>query len=249
MINEDALLIARLNDLISASTKRQFPVFLGFLNEHEISVASLYLKKEKSVGYKFFGGYNDAERCMLAVVKGSFDIEEYYYPITGLCFKYRTEYKLNHRDFLGSLMGLGLKREAMGDILVGDGIAVVFVKDEIKEYVVSQIQKIGNVGVAIDEWNGLELPVKNEFEEISCTVSSARLDSIISAVIPLSREKSSALIKQGMVFVNAFATENVSYMVKTNDKISIRGKGKFVVGDFSGVTKKGRLKLTVKKYK
>ncbi|MEE0929711.1 MAG: YlmH/Sll1252 family protein [Acutalibacteraceae bacterium] len=249
MISEDALLIARINNLITASTKRQFPVFLGFLNEHEISITFQYLKKEKSIGYRFFGGYNDSERCILAVAQSNFEIEEYYYPITGLCFKYKTDYKLNHRDFLGSLMGIGIKRESVGDILTGNGIAIVFVKDEIKEYVVSQIQKIGNVGVTIEKWNGIELPVKNEFEEINCTVSSARLDSIISAVVPLSREKSSALIKQGLVFVNALAIESVSYTVKSGDKISVRGKGKFIIGEFSGVTKKGRLKLTIKKYK
>ncbi|MEE1056910.1 MAG: YlmH/Sll1252 family protein [Acutalibacteraceae bacterium] len=249
MTSENVLLIARINDLITASNKRHFPVFLGFLNEHEISVASQYLRKEKSINYRFFGGYNSSERCILAVAQCNFDIEEYYYPITGLCFRYKTDYKLSHRDFLGSLMGLGIKRESVGDILTGNGVAIVFVKDEIKEYVVSQIQKIGNVGVTIEEWDSIELPVKNEFEEINCTVSSARLDSIVSAVVLLSREKSSALIKQGLVFVNAFATENVSYTVKSGDKISVRGKGKFIVGEFSGVTKKGRLKLTVKKYK
>ncbi|MBQ1991384.1 MAG: hypothetical protein II233_01220, partial [Clostridia bacterium] len=69
-----------------------------------------------------------------------------------------------------------------------------------------------------------------------------------SALVPLSREKSATLIKQGYVCVNSLVTDNVSYTIKTGDKISIRGKGKFIIGEFSGVTKKGRLKIIVQKY-
>ena len=247
MNSENALLIARLEDVIKASAKKQFPSFIGFLNEQEISLLLQHLKKSKINNYRFFGGYENSDRCLLGVSFGDY-IEDYYYPITGISFKYKAEFKLTHRDFLGSLMGLGLKREAIGDILVGDGYTVVFVKDEIKKYVISQIQKVGSVGVSVEEWDGYTLPVKNDFENISCTVSSARLDNIVSALVPLSREKSATIIKQGMVFVNSVLTDNVSHIVKPADKISIRGKGKFIISEFSGLTKKGRLKLIVQKY-
>lgn len=247
MTNENALLIARLDDIITASVKKQYPTFIGFLNEQQISVLTQHLKKSKVSNYRFFGGYENSDRCLLGISFGDY-IEDYYYPITGISFKYKPEYKLSHRDFLGSLMGLGLKREAIGDILTGDGYTVVFIKDEIKKYVLSQIQKIGSVGVVTEEWDNYTLPIKNEFENISCTISSARLDNIVSALVGLSREKSATLIKQGLVFVNSVAVDNLSYTIKTGDKISIRGKGKFIVGDFSGLTKKGRLKLTVQKY-
>lgn len=247
MIGENALLIARLEDMIRASAKKQFPSFIGFLNEQEISVLLQHLKKSQVNNYRFFGGYENSDRCLLGISYGDY-IEDYYYPITGISFKYKPEYKLSHRDFLGSLMGLGLKRETIGDILTGDGYTVVFVKDDIKKYVLSQIQKIGSVGVLVEEWDNYTLPVKNDFENINCTVSSARLDNIVSSLVPLSRDKSATLIKQGMVCVNSVVTDNVSYIVKTGDKISIRGKGKFIIGEFSGITKKGRLKLIVQKY-
>ncbi len=247
MTNENALLIARLDDIITASSKKQYPTFIGFLNEQQISVLTQHLKKSKVSNYRFFGGYENSDRCLLGISFGDY-IEDYYYPITGISFKYKPEYKLSHRDFLGSLMGLGLKREAIGDILTGDGYTVVFIKDEIKKYVLSQIQKIGSVGVVTEEWDNYTLPIKNEFENISCTISSARLDNIVSALVGLSREKSATIIKQGLVFVNSITVDNLSYTIKTGDKISIRGKGKFIVGDFSGFTKKGRLKLTVQKY-
>lgn len=247
MNGENALLIARLEDMIRVSAKKQFPSFIGFLNEQEISVLLQHLKKSQVNNYRFFGGYENSDRCLLGISYGDY-IEDYYYPITGISFKYKPEYKLSHRDFLGSLMGLGLKRETIGDILTGDGYTVVFVKDDIKKYVLSQIQKIGSVGVLVEEWDNYTLPVKNDFENINCTVSSARLDNIVSSLVPLSRDKSATLVKQGMVCVNSVVTDNVSHIVKTGDKISIRGKGKFIIGEFSGITKKGRLKLIVQKY-
>lgn len=249
MLTEESLLIARLQDALLNSTKKQFPYFLGFLNEHQMSVVLQYIKKEKLNNYKFFGGYENSERCLLAIAGGNFEIEDYYFPVSGICFNYKIDFKLSHRDFLGALMGLGIKRESVGDILIADGYAVVFVKNEIKNYVISQIQKIGSVGVSVSLWDGTTLPMHNQFYDVNCTVSSARLDNIVSAVVPLSRDKAATAIKQGLVFINSMVIENVSHIVKEGDKISVRGKGKFVVRDFSGVTKKGRLKLTVQKYK
>lgn len=247
MNSENALLIARLEDIIKSSAKKQFPSFIGFLNEQEISVLLQYLKNSHINNYRFFGGYENSDRCLLGVSNGDY-IEDYYYPIAGISFKYKPDFKLIHRDFLGSLMGLGLKRETIGDILTGDGYTVVFVKNDIKDYILSQIQKVGNVGVQVEDWDNYTLPLKKDFESINCTVSSARLDNIVSSLVPLSRDKSATLIKQGMVFVNSLVTDNVSHIVKTGDKISIRGKGKFFIQEFSGVTKKGRLKLIVQKY-
>lgn len=247
MNSENALLIARLEDVIKSSAKKQFPSFIGFLNEQEISVLLQHLKKSPISNYRFYGGYENSDRCLLGVSFGDY-IEDYYYPITGIAFRYKPEFKLNHRDFLGSLMGLGLKRETIGDILIGDGYAVAFVKDDIKQYILSQVQKVGSVGVTVEEWDNYTLPLKNEFENINCTVSSARLDNIVSALVPISRDKSATLIKQGMVFVNSLVNDNVSYIIKAGDKVSIRGKGKFLIGEFSGMTKKGRLKLIVQKY-
>lgn len=249
MNDSGSLLGARLDDIISRLDGKHFPLFLGFLNESEISFVINKLKKEPNITYKFFGGYDNSERNMLGVIRGNSDIEDYYYPITGLKFEYKKEYNLTHRDFLGSIMGLGLRRDTIGDIVVGSGETVIFVKDEIKDYIVQQMQKVGNVGVVISEWDGIYLPKGTQFEIINCTVSSARLDCVVSSVVPLSREKSATMIKQGMVFVNSSEIQSVNHIVKAGDKISVRGKGKFIAEEFLGTTKKGRLKLTIKKYK
>lgn len=248
MTSEDNLLLARLNDCINSSQKKQFPSFIGFLTEHEASVALQYLNKQQTGNHKLYGGYPNAERCILGISHHNAEIEDYYYPVSGVSFSYKKEFVLTHRDFLGSFMSLGIKRETIGDILTGLGYSVAFIKDDIKDYLLSQITKIGNVGVTIEEWDGYTLPFVDNRKVLGCTVSSPRLDGVVSAVIPLSREKAASAIKQGLVFVNGIAVGNVSYTVKEQDKISVRGKGKFIVSEFSGTTKKGRLKLTVEKY-
>lgn len=243
------LVIARLKDTMEACKKRNYPCFIGFLNENEISDAVKYLESRHFSGYRLFGGYENSERCVLGVSSNGEYIEDYYYPVCGISFTYKKEYSLGHRDFLGSLMSLGIKREAVGDIITGEGETVVFVKSELKDYIITQISKIGRVGVAVKEWSDGFLPQNSDFENVVLTVSSARLDNIVSAVLSLGREKSAEQIRQGKVFVNSAETDNVSSILKEGDKISVRGYGKFLLEGFSGLTKKGRLKINIKKYK
>ena len=237
--------------MIQLAEKTQYPHFIGFLNMHEQAVLSTVLVGKRKLNYRFFGGYEQSERSILAVADNSDTIEDYYFPIAGITFRYKSEFSLTHRDFLGAVMALGIKRETIGDILVADGFAVMFVKEEIRDYLITQIRQIGKVGIISGIWNGNpnDLPVKKDFEPLHCTVSSARLDSIVSAIVPLSREKSAAIIRQGAVFLNSMQINDVSRSVKSGDIISIRGKGKFRIEEFSGITKKGRLKAVVKKYR
>ncbi len=249
-MDKDNLLTARIEDGIVLSAKTQYPHFIGFLNEHEQALALQYLSGRKGVRYSTFGGYPDSERKLLAITDNYGVAEEYTYPISAIYFQYDSRYQLTHRDFLGSIMALGIKREAVGDILVADGIAIAFVKEEIRDYIIHQIQKIGKTGVTLSEWDSsMPLPQTKHFEEHTYTVASARLDSIVSAIVPLSREKSAVLIRQGMVFVNGLEIKNISHNIKSKDIITVRGKGKFIVETFSGTTRKGRLKMNIRKYR
>ena len=167
------------------------------------------------------------------------------FPVSALEFKYRKCDELSHRDFLGALMSLGIERETVGDILVDNGRTVVFLKSEIKNYVVSQIFKIGNIGVTISDANILKLPAGNKTEELSFIVSSMRIDNIVAAICSLSREKTKALILSGNVSVNFLENKNVSFNLRSGDKIVIRGKGKYILNNILGTTKKGRIKISV----
>lgn len=242
---ETELLIARINDTAELSFKTSKPKFLGFLSAEQATLADKVLQK-RSYKYCFFGGYDNAERVFLGCFP-EWD-ECFDFPISSLTFKYRTNDKLGHRDFLGSLMALGLKREAIGDILVGDGKAVIFVSYDIKDYIMSQVSKVGRTGVAVEEGYSLPLPIADRLESCSDTVASTRLDCIVSALAGFSRSRSECAISDGCVTINSVVCDKVTKNVVDGDVLAIRGKGRFVINSLDGRTKKNRIILNYQKY-
>lgn len=146
-------------------------------------------------------------------------------------------------------MSLGIERETVGDILVEDGRCVIFVKSELKDYIVSQIFKIGNVGVKIKDADINKLPLGRGFEESSYTVTSLRLDNIVAALAGVSREKTKNIILSGNVSVNFLLNQNVSHIMHEGDVLTIRGKGKYILNGVLGETKKGRIRISVIHYR
>ena len=243
--DNDKLFLSKLDDGIYLCEKRQKAYFFSFLTEREQAQAESHLKSVGFHSYSFFGGYEDAERKVL----GLFFIDEEFFPISALEFSFRKSDKLSHRDFLGALMSLGVERETVGDILVEDGRCVVFVKDEIKDYVVSQIFKIGNVGVKISDADVSTLPKGRGFEEKEYTVSSLRLDAVVAAITGLSREKTKNLILSGSVTLNHTDCQNISRSVTEKDTLTVRGRGKYVINGVIGETKKHRIRISIIHYR
>lgn len=245
--DDDKQLIAQLNDGIDLCLTRQKPYFMPFMSERKQALLLSELKKAYFDNYLFFGGYGDSERKMLGLF---FDEpSESSFPISAVEFSFRKCDKLTHRDFLGSLMSLGIERETVGDILVEDGRAVVFVKTELSDYVKSQISKVGRIGVKVADADLSKLPQGRGFEEKTYIVSSLRLDNIVAAVCKLSREKTRTVIMSESACVNFEETKNVSLNLKENDVFTIRGKGKFVLKSILGTTGKGRIRISVIHYK
>jgi RNA-binding protein YlmH len=242
---EDKLLIAKAFDVVSLSQTRHKPCFMGFLNEREAYI----LKEQMSAfGYDviFYGGYDDALRTMMCAYEG--DTSEISFPIEPVYFKFRESDQLSHRDFLGALMGIGIERSCVGDIVVNNGCAVCYLKSDIAEFVKSQIFKVGRPGVKITDKKPKNLVIANSFDEKVITVSSMRLDVLVASLTGLSREKTAELIMSGKAFYNYSQTQNVS--LKISDGIlSIRGYGKFIIENQIGFTKKGRIKLLIKHFR
>ncbi len=239
--DKDKLFCSKLDDAVELCLKRQKPYFFSFMSERRQAVATQYLNSIYFENFSFFGGYENSERKVL----GLFFDSVADFPVDAVQFSYRKCDKLSHRDFLGALMSLGIERETIGDILVEDGRCVVFVKSEIKDYITTQIFKIGNVGVKISFPKDDDLPKGRGFDENDYTVSSMRLDNIVAAVTGLSREKTKSVILSGTVGYNYIPTQNVSQTVCEGDVITIRGKGKFVVKGVLGETKKHRIRISV----
>lgn len=238
----DRLLTARLDDLIRLSDKYAYPRFIGFLDERERAVSEAYLKRQ-GVVFRSYGGHEDAERVFIGVFPEYFSDDDTVFPITRMAFTFRKEVQLTHRDVLGTLLSAGVKREKVGDILCGDGLAVVMVDEEIVPFLSQQITRIRGEGVGcVADYNG-ELPVFHRFSPIKGTVSAPRLDAVLKVLIGTSRETAAEHIRVGRVSLNHTLCTSVSHAVNAGDVVSVRGRGRYRVEQIGAQTQKGRLWL------
>ncbi len=249
----DRVLLSRLADLAVLAQRRGRPCFSAFLNEHEQALAAQYgLLSKGEVCCFFEGGFEDAQRRVFcAVEKGYSDwisLDETDYPFTALTILFPKGYTVSHRDVLGSLMALRIKREAVGDILVGDCLAVVFLLRAAARLAMSELFKIGNVGVECRPGKPETLPPAFKTETCTGVVSAMRLDAVVAMLAGISRADSAHLIGQGCVQKNAQTQTSVSKEVAQGDKLSVRGFGKFAIASIGSPTKKGRLHITYLKY-
>ena len=244
-----SLLFAKIEDAVNLCKRRNTPVFTSFLSQEQQAQARGILRQCKYEEYLFYGGFESAERKLLGIFPEGFKGDLSLFPLTGIEFAYKQEYNLSHRDFLGAVMATGIKRDVIGDILTQSGRAVVFVKRDMANYIFSQITKIGSVGVKTSNADLSNLPPVPVPQERLYTVSSLRLDNIVSAVTGESRDKSAGLIKAGLVYVNHLVKDSVSFNVKESDTLSVRGKGKYIIGESTGYSKKGKIKLIIKHYR
>lgn len=244
---EERLLVSHILDMLEICEKSFQPRFSAFLNEREIALAEDVMTEQGCEAYRLYGGYDDASRKMLGVFPPYWE-EDDCFPITALVFRYRAADKLSHRDFLGAFMSKQVKRSMIGDIIVAEGQATAFVQDSVKSELCSGITKIGSVGVSVSEEKKPVIEALQGFSEKSGTVSSLRLDSVVSMAAGVSREKAASLIKGGNAEVMYAAAESVSCQLSEGDIFSVRGYGKFILASVNGRTKKDRLHITVKKY-
>lgn len=242
---------AHISDLAELSRKTGVPRFSGFLNEREAAVAAMGARAARTEYAEplFYGGYDGAARTVCGFFKGTYAEEmpkEELFPVRAVTFSYRKCDKLSHRDFLGAVLAAGLKRGAVGDILVAEDYAIVFCLETAAD-IISELTKIGKVGVRSERGVTRQLP-EAKLERIDAAVSSLRLDCVVGACTKISRERSALLIKSGQVSADFSACLSVSGTVKENTVISIRGFGRFRLSKIVGETKKGRIRVIIEKY-
>lgn len=242
---QEELLIPRIDDIKLLSDRSGAPHFLGFLSESEMAKCKEHIRSFKN-SVSFFGGYEGAERNFLCVAP--LDFGETVFPIEAVTFKYRSQDKLTHRDVLGAVMAIGLTREKIGDILVENGRAVLFAEKTAAKFILSQVDKIGKVGVNPSFGFDFPLPETGKKQECSLTVASTRLDCIVSAICGVSRSTALEMIEKDLVSVNSFLVSKPTSKINGGDKLSIRKKGKFDIVSVDGVSKKGRTVLKYNKY-
>jgi len=250
---EDKLLMSKMLDKALKSLTSRSVTHSDFLDPYQRRLIEKTLSGCSDFDCIFDGGYTGAER-VIAVFRPNFmSIEEdgiergVFFRLLNI--KPRAGDNLSHRDYLGSLMGLGIKREKIGDIIVyTDWCAVVVLKD-IADYIKYNLVKIGNTRVDVDVKSIHELQVPEpKVKEISTTVASLRLDCISSAGFGISRSKIAELIRVGKLNLNWETADSPARHIKEGDTISVRGKGRIVLESIKGRTRKDRISVSIKKY-
>ncbi len=243
-MNDTQLLLSRLDDRIEDYYSGKSS-FIGFLNESEIAICCGYLKN-RYVDFTLYGGYPDSTRAFIFI---GTDINITEVPIRALHIFATSDDTLTHRDYLGSLMGLGIKRECIGDILYIDkGQVVVFVRDEISEYIISELKSVRKTSVKVTYYTGDTSKFCYKTEELKFNVSSLRIDNVVSSIACCSRSDAVLLITSDKIFINHLSVRKPSNNVSDGDIISIRGKGKYIYKGISGTTRKGNLIISVLHY-
>ena len=253
---EDKILVSQVFDKINQINKTQKIESTDFLDMYQISLVETVLKKINFDNYILYGGYEDAERKILIVYPEKYNIEMIEKNYNKLINIVRVELsddekgKYTHRNYLGGIVKLGLKREKVGDILVfDDGADIVTINSfaPILSKDLKSLTRFENSKIEELELNKIRIRVI-KVEEVKIIVPSLRLDNFVSDLARTSRSKAADMIDQERVFINGKNETKASKQVKKDDIITIRGKGRFVVKDCVGNTRSGRTVVLVEKY-
>lgn len=241
---EELILIKRLQELSDRSYNRGIFVYSDFLNMYEQDL----LLSEVKGDFILFGGTDSAERQLACFGNENELGYSPTYPIScilvsPLMQKFADD--LTHRDFLGSVMGLGIKRETLGDIIIKENEGYIFCLDTVAEYIADNLKKVRHTSVKCSKINTLPESVNPEYTEKIIVVASQRLDAVIGAVYNISRNESNSLFTSKRVFINNKLTENNSHKIKDGDIISVRGFGRFKWCGMLQETRKGKLRAKV----
>jgi len=251
MEKEELLFRKRMQELAEVCFRRDVPTNSEFLNLNEQTIFQNISGTLPPVRYTLSGGFESSERKVVCFLP-SYEEELTDPPYTCICIQpvnRRFAEELSHRDYLGAIMNLGIERSLLGDIVIKDGDAYIFVLKKMSRYLADNITTIRHTTVQASVIDDPGEILKPEYEEINGTVSSIRLDSIVALCGRLSRSKAAAYIESEKVFINGQMIPQVSRIMKDGEIISVRGIGKYKYVGSGGQTKKGRISVTLLKYK
>ncbi len=247
----DNILQNRFKDLASRSYHKNVYTYTGFLSLADISDFYAIEKELSYASYTLFGGNDACERKVLRF--GSESLLGYDEPFPIVCLQIKPLNSkfaddLNHRDFLGALMNLGIERETLGDIFICENATFLFCLASISDYISENLYRIRHTSVSVTKADSFceSFSVKKVPKQIQ--VASNRCDAVIAHTFNLSRNDVLELFQGGKVFVNSRLFENNSAPLKAADIISVRGYGKFEFDGETGLSKKGKLNVQISQY-
>ncbi len=253
---EDKICLSQVLDKIEFSKTREKIEYTDFLDMYQVSLVENFLRKINIKTYQLYGGYEEAERKVLFVYPEKYDdkmLEKNYdkiLKIVRVTLPEEEKGQYSHRNYLGGIVKLGLKREKVGDIIVQEQGADIITLEEfsgILKQELPSLTRFENSKINVEEIQNLQ---KREVkvEQVKIIVPSLRLDNFVSDLARTSRSKAVQIMEQERVFVNGQNEKKASKQVKLGDIITIRGKGRFVIKEFDGTTRSGRTVVVVEKY-
>lgn len=253
---EDKLLIAKLQDKIKHCKNRNKIVNTEFLNLHQKQLIQGKLNELKIKNYIFHGGFEEAENKALIIYPEKLNEEIVLNSINEIINVIKVTLpnelvgKYEHRDYLSSVMKLGLGRERIGDIIVYDNEAYIIVLKENAEYIKDSLKEFTRFKKSqIEIIDVEEIKSKTpELKPIEIHVSSNRLDSIVAEIARTSRSKAEELIKNERVSINCKYEYKSSKQVNVEDIIIVRGSGKYILREIQQNPKSKRLIIKLMKY-
>lgn len=250
---EQRLLLAKVLDRLEQAERRGAPAAMDFFSPQEqvLTEKFLHMAGVSADRYLFFGGYDGAERKMLLFLPDWMEQEAAVkqFPLYCLRAVFRPEDALTHRDLLGSLMGMGISREKVGDLLVSDASCDLITAESVGEFLLQNWESAGRARLAVTAIMPQELCVPEiRCEEVRDTVQTLRLDAVAATGFRLARGKAAALIESGKVQVNWKDCMKSDHLLREGDVVSARGFGKFKLAQVGGVTRKGRTGIVILRY-
>lgn len=247
---QDLQLRKRMEELAARAARRGIYTYTEFLNLAEQDLLVSKPLPAGSAPYRLWGGFDYAERKLACF--GSEDDCGYAEEPPIVCLRiaplqHKFADALTHRDFLGTLMALGIRREVLGDILIADNCGYLFCLESIADYLIEQVTQVKHTTVRCSLSEAPEL-IRQEPELQQVNVASERLDAMIAAVWSLSRSESQALFPKGLVFADSRMVTSTSFEPAPGCMISVRGKGRFRYEGIARETRKGRLQIAVRIY-
>ncbi|MGO2100413.1 RNA-binding protein [Vagococcus salmoninarum] len=218
------------------------PYLTDFLDPRQAFILESIIGSDSELVYSFYGGYESAERRRALIYPAYYQPTEEDYQVELYEIKYPVKFgSLSHGKILGTLLSSGIRREFFGDIISDGERWQFFINHEVANFVISQLDKIGSMSVKVKQINYTDILVaKDSWEFETDTVTSLRVDNIISAVFNISRQRSKLLVDSGKVKVNWVEIQRSDFMLALLDIISIRGFGRIQLRTIEGKTKKDK---------
>lgn len=253
---DDKILLAQILDKVESVENKNKIEHTDFLDLAKIELVQKFINKIKIENYMSYGGFEQAERKMFVIYPENFNSVVVEKNLSNIIQIVRIELpddlkgKYTHRDYLGAVIKLGIKREKVGDIIVDDSGADIIVDKDISKFLLEnlgELTRFSKSTITIENIEDLR-PVEIKKEEFEIIVSSLRLDNVISELARCSRNKALDIINMERVFVNFECETKKTKQIKPGDMVTIRGKGRFYIKELVGETRSGRTIIKIEKF-